>query len=84
MTELEKEQPDLSYIRGMVEVLLETDDKYTMPSPQTPMVIPTGVPVTQGDIRKEIESFKKPEGALGPADPYNSTSSFADALRNKK
>ncbi len=76
LDELGKEKVDISYIRGMLEVLIETADKPVMPAPSMPMSIPPGMPVTAGDIRAEVKNFTPPTGAIGPADPYRTDSSF--------
>ncbi len=82
---LNKPEVDVSYIRGMVEVLIEVADKpMILPAPNMPMSIPPGIPVTAGDIRGEVKSFKPPEGAIGPADPYRNDSSLRDALPKNK
>ena len=67
LDELNKDKPNISYIKGIVEVLVEDTLVFT--------------PIISSTQPIENKSFKKPENSIGPDDPYktiNNKSSWKD------
>jgi len=72
LDELNKDKPNISYIKGIVEVLVEDTEDTLVFTPS---------PIISSTQPLENKSFKKPENSIGPDDPYktiNNKSSWKD------